>query len=85
MSLFATGHDFFHWRAGWDGPTEPFWRDQPQGDDYHRFIPLMESTPDWKIGLGLAISALFLAGAVLLVFPQSGVQYGRFAHGGLAP
>jgi hypothetical protein len=33
------------------------------GDDYHRFIPLMEATPWWLHGLWVAAAVLFFASA----------------------
>jgi hypothetical protein len=37
------------------------------GDDYHRFIPLMERMPDWYVVLGFAAAALLLSAIVQLM------------------
>lgn len=37
------------------------------GDDYHRFIPLMDATPWWIHGLWVAASVLFFVSAVQLL------------------
>jgi hypothetical protein len=41
---------------------------QTPGDDYRRFIPLMEATPLWLQAVWVASGLLFLASAALLVF-----------------
>jgi hypothetical protein len=40
---------------------------QTPGDDYHRFIPLLQLVPDWYVVSGFVAGALVLASAVQLV------------------
>jgi hypothetical protein len=40
------------------------------GDDYRRFIPLMEATPLWLLGMWVASGATFLASAMMLVWKR---------------
>jgi hypothetical protein len=48
------------------------------GDDYRRFIPLMDTVPGWLLGIWMASGTLFLAAAWLLVRGR-GSAFGLFA------
>jgi hypothetical protein len=48
------------------------------GDDYRRFIPLMDTVPGWLLGIWVASGVLFLAAAWRLV-RRRGTAFGLFA------
>lgn len=48
------------------------------GDDYRRFIPLMDATPWWIHTLWVAASAIFLVSAIALIRGR-GAAFGAFA------
>ncbi len=54
------------WRMGATGVLGVMGAQTP-GDDYHRFIPLLQLVPDWYVAAGFAAGALVLASAVQLV------------------
>lgn len=48
------------------------------GDDYRRFIPLIDATPWWIHALWVTASALFLVSAIALILDRS-AAFGAFA------
>jgi hypothetical protein len=54
------------WRVGATGMLGVMGAQTP-GDDYHRFIPLLQLVPDWYVASGFLAGALVLASAVQLV------------------
>jgi hypothetical protein len=54
------------WRLGATGVLGVMGAQTP-GDDYHRFIPLLQLVPDWYVAAGFVAGALVLASAVQLV------------------
>jgi hypothetical protein len=58
------------WRLGATGVLGVMGAQTP-GDDYHRFIPLLQLVPDWYIVSGFLAGALVLASAVQLVRRRS--------------
>jgi hypothetical protein len=44
---------------------------QTPGDDYHRFIPLLQMVPNWYVAAGFAAGGLVLASAVQLMRRRS--------------
>jgi hypothetical protein len=54
------------WRMGATGMLGVMGAQTP-GDDYHRFIPLLQLVPNWYVASGFVAGALVLASAVQLV------------------
>ena len=54
------------WRLGATGVLGVMGAQTP-GDDYHRFIPLLQLVPDWYVASGFLAGALVLASAVQLM------------------
>jgi len=54
------------WRLGASGVLGVMGAQTP-GDDYHRFIPLLQLVPDWYVAAGFVAGALVVASAVQLV------------------
>jgi len=59
------------WRAHALGLTQALGRSTP-GDDYRRFVPLMDATPDWMIGLAIVAGGLYLVSAWRLLLDRRG-------------
>jgi ABC-type cobalamin transport system permease subunit len=54
------------WRLGATGVLSVMGAQTP-GDDYHRFIPLLQLVPDWYVAAGFIAGALILASGVQLL------------------
>ena len=54
------------WRMGATGVLGVMGSQTP-GDDYHRFVPLLQHVPDWYMASGFVAGALVLASAVQLM------------------
>jgi hypothetical protein len=67
------------WRLGATGVLGVMGAQTP-GDDYHRFIPLLQLVPDWYVASGFVAGALVLASAVQLVRRRS-TSVGLFIAG----
>ena len=58
------------WRVGATGVLGVMGAQTP-GDDYHRFIPLLQMVPNWYVAAGFAAGGLVLASAVQLMRRRS--------------